>query len=130
MTRIARLEHIKKIEDALIDGMKQQEQLREEEQKAIEAELDSKQRMTKYEMESRKQDEVLANMEFQANQKLLELMRQRQSEDNVKKMKQEIDQLQKEEDHRERMLQERWRLEDQEQRLKSELIRQTINEQS
>jgi hypothetical protein len=38
-------------------------------------------------MESRKQDEVLANMEFQANQKLLELMRQRQSEDNVKKMK-------------------------------------------
>ena len=41
-------------------------------------------------------------------------------------MKSEFDARQREEEHRDRILQERWRCEDQEQRLKSELIRQTL----
>lgn len=45
-------------------------------------------------------------------------------------MKSEFDVRQREEQHRDRLLQERWRVEDQEQRLKSEVIRQTMQHQT
>jgi hypothetical protein len=41
-----------------------------------------------------------------------------------------LESRQREEAHRDRLLQERWRSEDEEQRLKSELIRQTMTQQA
>jgi hypothetical protein len=41
-------------------------------------------------------------------------------------MRSELEARQREEAHKERVLQERWRTEDQENRLKSELVRQTL----
>lgn len=67
MTRIAKLEHIKRIEEAIANGIQYQEQLKLQELKAAEEEFDHKQRATRYEYEARMQDEAIANMEFKAN---------------------------------------------------------------
>ena len=58
------------------------------------------------------------------------MLQKQQSEEAIRKMKTEFDARQREEEHRDRVLQERWRCEDQEQRLKSELIRQTLQQQT
>lgn len=92
----------------------------------IQMELEQRQRAAKYDFEARMQDEQIANMEFKANQKLLEMLQRQQSEDAVRKMKNEFEARQREEEHRDRLVQERWRAEDQEQRLKSEVIKQTL----
>lgn len=42
-------------------------------------------------------------------------------------MKVDFEQRQREDEHKDRILQEKWRIEDQENRIKSELIRQTLN---
>lgn len=57
------------------------------------------------------------------------MMQNRQSEEAMKKLKSDLDQRQKEEDQRDRIIQERWRLEDQENKLKNELVRQTMQQQ-
>ena len=46
--------------------------MRDEGHKVIEEEVQSIARAQKYEYESRMQDEMIANLEFKANQKLLE----------------------------------------------------------
>ena len=74
MTRLAKLEHIKKIEDSLLEALDRQEELKKEENRVVQEELNQRQRLATYEYEARIQDEVISNMEFKANQRLLELM--------------------------------------------------------
>jgi hypothetical protein len=50
-----------------------------------------RQRQAKYEYEARLQDESIANMEFKANQRLLEMLQKQQSEEAIRKMKSEFD---------------------------------------
>ncbi len=50
------------------------------------------------------QDENIANMEFKANQKLLELLQKQQSDDALRKLKTEMESRQREEAHRDRIL--------------------------
>ena len=45
-------------------------------------------------------------------------------------MKADIEGKQRDEEHRDKVLQEKWRLEDQEQRLKNEMLRQTLQQQA
>ena len=48
------------------------------------------------------QDENIANMEFKANQRLLEMLQNQQSEDVIRKMKCDLESRQKEEEYRDR----------------------------
>lgn len=57
-------------------------------------------------------------------------MQKQQSDDALRKLKTDLESRQREEAHRDRILQEKWRSEDDEQRLKSELIRQTMTQQA
>lgn len=52
-----------------------------------EEDFEQRQRTAKYEYEARLQDENIANMEFKANQRLLEMLQNQQSEDVIRKMK-------------------------------------------
>ena len=70
--------------------MKQQEQMKEKQSKLADDAFEQRQRASKYEFESRLQDELIANMEFKANTKLLEMMQQRQQEEAERKMKQDL----------------------------------------
>jgi hypothetical protein len=67
MTRLAKLEHIKKIEEAMMGALQRQEDLKKEEDKVAAEELLQRQRLVQYEYEARLQDEVINNMEFKAN---------------------------------------------------------------
>ena len=53
LTRLAKLEHIKRLEEALQNGMQHQEKMKEMEAKAMEDELETRQRAVKYEYEAR-----------------------------------------------------------------------------
>lgn len=77
-----------------------------------EEDFEQRQRTAKYEYEARLQDENIANMEFKANQRLLEMLQNQQSEDVIRKMKCDLESRQKEEEYRDRMTQEKWRVED------------------
>ena len=46
--------------------------MREDEHRAVNEEVNAIQRQQKYEYESRMQDEMIANLELKANQKMLE----------------------------------------------------------
>lgn len=74
MTRLAKLEHIKRIEEALEQALHRQESMKLQETRVVEEELEQRQRIAKYEFEARLQDESLATMEFKANQRLLEML--------------------------------------------------------
>ena len=60
----------------------------------------------------------------------MELLQKQQSDDALRKLKTDLETRQLEEAHRDRVLQEKWRAQDDEQRLKSELIRQTMTQQA
>jgi hypothetical protein len=77
MTRLAKLEHIKRIENALVDAMTYQEKLKDQENQIADDEFQQRQRIANYEFQARSQDEAIASMEFKANQKLLETMQKR-----------------------------------------------------
>eukprot|EP00347_Sterkiella_histriomuscorum_P023854 403333155 len=130
MTRLAKLDHIKKLEEAVMGAINRQEDLKKEEDKVADEELNQRQRLSQYEYQARLQDEVINNLEFKANQRLLEMMQKNQSEDQIRKMKSEFENRQKEEEHRDKVIQERWRLEDQEQKMKNELFRQAMQQQT
>ena len=53
ITRLAKLEHIKRIEDALEEALSRQDRLRIEEARVAEEEFEQRQRTTKYEYEAR-----------------------------------------------------------------------------
>lgn len=53
ITRLAKLEHIKRIEDALEEALSRQDRLRMEEARVAEEEFEQRQRTTKYEYEAR-----------------------------------------------------------------------------
>jgi hypothetical protein len=53
-------------------------------------------------------------------------LQKQQSDDALRKLKTDLETRQREEAHRDRVLSEKWRAQDDEQRLKSELIRQTM----
>jgi hypothetical protein len=67
ITRLAKLEHIKKIEEAIEQALLRQEQLKREEGRVAEEEFEQRQRAARYEYEARLQDENISNMEFKAN---------------------------------------------------------------
>ncbi len=67
MTRLAKLEHIQKLEDALSQALTRQEELKQAEVKVAEEEIEQRHRAQKYECEAKMQDEAIANMEFKAN---------------------------------------------------------------
>lgn len=68
-----------------------------------EEEFEQRQRTAKYEYEARLQDENIANMEFKANQRLLEMLQNQQSEGVIRKMKCDLESRQKEEEYRDRL---------------------------
>ena len=81
LQRKARLEHVPAIEESIKTSLTQQERLKQEEHQQVQEEVNMIQRQQKYEFESRMQDEMIANLEFKANQKLLEqLQKQKQDE--------------------------------------------------
>jgi len=71
--------------------------------RVAEEEFEQRQRTAKYEYEARLQDENIANMEFKANQRLLEMLQNQQSEDVIRKMKCDLESRQKEEEYRDRL---------------------------
>ncbi len=93
-------------------ALERQEQLKHKEDQITDEEYEQRQRQAKYEYEARLQDEMINNMEFKANQKLLEMMQNKQSDEQIRKMKADIEQRQRDEAHKDRMIQEKWKSED------------------
>ena len=84
MARIARLENVRAIEDTIQTAMSHQERIRILEHQQIEEEIQARARAQRYEYEARVQDEMIANMELKANQKLLDQLRQKQQDEDIK----------------------------------------------
>ena len=93
LQRKARLEHIQAIEGAIKTSLTQQERLRENEHNQINEEVSAIQRQQKYEYESRLQDEMIANLELKANQKMLEQMQKQQQEEHSRRTREKLDVL-------------------------------------
>jgi hypothetical protein len=77
LQRVARLEHVKAVEDTISTSLRHQERIREQEHQRIHEEIQARARAQKYEFEARMQDEMIADLELKANKKLLETMQSR-----------------------------------------------------
>jgi len=123
--REKRLEQIKRIEETVESSLRNQEKLKEIEMRKLEEELSRKQEEDKYYMQNRTEEEALSLVEFKATQRLLELMRARQSEEAVRNLRLAKENWEKELESKDRLQQQQWRIEDEERRLRLEMARET-----
>lgn len=78
------------------------------EHKQVEEEIQARARAQKYEFESRMQDEMIANMELKANQKLLAQLRTKQQEEDLRQTRDEFNRLQEEANRMEKQMKQDW----------------------
>jgi len=84
----------------------------------LESDFDQRRKHAEYDYHSKLQDEAISNMEQKATQRIMELMSLRERDDKSRQLKSEIDQRRQEEDAQDRVVQEKWQLEDEERRIK------------
>jgi hypothetical protein len=122
-TREQRLGHVTRIEQTVEKSLKSQLDLRRQELRGLEEEIARRAASDKVRVRGQMEEEALANLELQANHRLMELMRLRTNEESVRKLKQEQRNWMQEQQLKERVVQEQWKLQDEERRLKLGLMR-------
>lgn len=121
--REQRLGHVTRIEKTVSGSLKSQLDLRRQELRGLEEEIAQRAAADKQRIRSQLEEEGLATLELQATNRMMELMRLRTNEESVRKLKIEQRNWAQEQELKERIVQEQWKLEDEERRLKLELMR-------
>mmetsp|Transcript_7554 Transcript_7554/g.14056 ORF Transcript_7554/g.14056 Transcript_7554/m.14056 type:complete len:1248 (+) Transcript_7554:1420-5163(+) len=124
VAREQRLGHVTRIEKTVAGSLKSQLDLRRQELRGLEEEIARRAQSDKVRIKNQLEEEGLATLELQATHRLMELMRLRTNEESVRKLKNEQRNWAQEQELKERIIQEQWKLEDEERRLKLELMRE------
>ncbi|CAG9333318.1 unnamed protein product [Blepharisma stoltei] len=122
--REKRLNQIKKIENTVESSLSHQEQIRKQELRRLEEEIARKQEEDRYYMQNRTEEEALSLLEFKATQRLLELMRVRAGEESMRKLRLDTENWEREQEMKDRLTQNKWHIDDEERRLKLEIMRE------
>ena len=120
--RNERINHLKQLEQTLHIALQNQEQQRKIDLDRLETEFQQRSKQAEYDYHSRLQDEAISNMEQKATQRIMELMSLREKEDRTRQLRNQIDQRKKEEEEKDRLTSEKWKLEDEERRIQQELL--------
>lgn len=121
-THDERTEFLKQMEQTLKLALEDQEKQRLIEKQRMSSEYDQRRKLQAYQHKTYLQEEAIRNMEHQATQRVLEMLSIREKEDHSKQLNIEAELRLKEEQARDQMLMEKWKLEDDERKLKTELL--------
>ena len=122
--RNKRIEQLKILENTITNSLKNQEKLREEELAFLQKELDSRKEVEDYLLESKLEEEALLGLEFTMSQKINDIVNMRNREERQRKLRQELDYKNKQENFSSKLMEERWKNEDLEANLRRELQKQ------
>jgi len=122
--RNKRIEQLKLLENTITNSLKNQEKLREEELSFLQKELDSRKEVEDYLLESKLEEEALLGLEFTMSQKINDIVNMRNREERQRKLRQELDYKNKQENFSLKLMEERWKNEDLEANLRRELQKQ------
>ena len=122
--RQKRLNQLKKLQETIENSLDSMLKSRKMELVRLEQEIANRREEDRYFVDKKMQEEALAGLEFQSAQKMYELTRTRETEDEQRRLRDQIESWKREQSLRERLLQEQWSLEDQERRLKLEAIKE------
>jgi len=122
--RERRLNQLKVLEEAVKKSLHEQERLREEEFRDFNRELEIRNKIDNYIIQSRLEEEALLNLEFQAAQRLNEIIDLRNKEERARKLRIEMEQRDRQARIKERIWEDNIRAEDEEAKLKLDLLRQ------
>lgn len=123
-SRDARLNQLKNLERAIHSSLKQQDRLSEQELYELERELELQSRIDRQLIQSRLEEEKLLSLEFQAAQRLNEITELRNGEERARRIRTEIDYMERQNRLRDRVWEENLRAEDEEFKLRMNVIRQ------
>ena len=120
-TRKRRLAQIAEMEKSAQETLHQTSRIRELEYLRLQDQLKLQKEREEYELESRKEEEKLLGMEFEAAQRVKELEAERLAEERARGLRKEFETKVQSEKLRDKVRQDKWRLEDEERRLKLRL---------
>lgn len=123
-SRSKRLNQLKQLQTTIENSLDSQLEARKSELARLEQEISHRRAQDQYFIDKKIQDEAIARLEFQSAQKLYELTRSRSAEDEHRRLRDQIEAWKREQEIRERLLQEQWTLEDEERRLKLEAVKE------
>lgn len=123
-TRRWRLAEIQKLEDTIEKSLKSQEMLKKKEIQSIEEELNMHTISNNYYHAAKKEEENLGMLEYKAAQRLLELMRVRNAEESMRKLKLHAQHWEREQEQREKMLKSAWEIENEQRRIDLEMAKE------
>jgi hypothetical protein len=123
-SREQRLSHIDRIERTVAGSLKSQLDLRQQELRGLEEEIAKRSATDRIRIQGQLEEEGLAALELQASHRLTELMRLRTNEESMRRLKVESNSWAKEQELKERVVREQWKTEDEERRLKVELMQE------
>lgn len=116
-----RTEYLRQLEQTLKVAITNQEQQRILDKQRITSEYDERRRLSEYEHKARVQEEQLKNMEHKATQRVLEMIAIREKEDYQRQLNLQANYKVLEEETRDKAMMEKWKLEDEERKLRAEL---------
>ena len=117
-----RTEYLKTLEQTLKQALEDQDIQRQNEKVRLHNEYEERQRLSTYQQKTQQQEEAIRNMEHQATQRILEMITIREKEENARQLNLEANQRLKEEEARNKVMMEKLRLEDDERKLRAELL--------
>ena len=123
-TRRIRLAQIHRIENTIEQSLKSQESLRRKELSSLEEEMNAAAEAEKYYSQSKKEEDHLSLLEFKAAQRLLELMRVKNAEESMRKLRLNARSWEIEQEQRERLLKNQWDIENEQRRIDLEMMKE------
>ena len=116
-----RAEYLRQLESTLKSSISNQEHQRQIEKQRLTYEYSERRRLAEYEHKARLHEEELRKLEHKATQRVLEMITIREKEDYQRQISLEVNHRIKEEEARDRALMEKWKLEDEERKLRTEI---------
>ncbi|KAL4480315.1 hypothetical protein ABPG74_020831 [Tetrahymena malaccensis] len=119
-----RLQQLNKIHTLTRANLQAQEELRQKELDLLEAELQYQQQMDGQQLQNRREEIQILEMEAQAAARLRQVMELREKEDRQRMVRMDMDIHRQQEEDRDNALIQQWRVEDTEMRLRRETLKQ------
>ena len=125
-----RAEYLRQLEGTLKSSINNQEHQRLIDKQRLSYEYSERRRLAEYEHKARLHEEELRKLEHKATQRILEMITIREKEDYQRQLNLEVNHRIKEEEARDRVIIEKWKLEDEERKLRYEIqVREKIDKE-
>lgn len=123
--RKIRLTQIQRVEDTIQKSMKSAEILKKKDQISKQQEFEARGKYDSYESAAKAEEENLSLLEFKAAQRLVEIMRIKDSEESMRKLRTHAENWDREQDQKEKIYKRQMEIENEQRRIDLEIMRQT-----